>query len=142
MHSPIGPLTRTTSGMMTSMEAIGRLNWIQIDCTDPRRLAGFWSQVLGVDVGDALGDPPHYLALAPAGEGAPTVSFHRVPEAKVVKNRLHFDIAVDDVEAATARITELGGARLPSGDFSEYGFNWRVVADPEGNEFCLVYSLP
>jgi predicted enzyme related to lactoylglutathione lyase len=117
------------------------LGWIQIDCADPVRLAAFWSQVLGSEVGEALGDPPHYLGLVPDAPGSPVVSFHRVPEAKVVKNRLHFDVAVDDVEDATTRIEELGGARLPSDDFSEYGFHWRVMTDPESNEFCLVYSL-
>jgi predicted enzyme related to lactoylglutathione lyase len=97
--------------------------------------------VLGVEIDAALGEPPHYLGLVPAGSGAPAVSFHRVPEAKVVKNRLHFDVAVDDVETASARIEDLGGSRLASNDFSEYGFHWRVMADPEGNEFCLIYSL-
>jgi predicted enzyme related to lactoylglutathione lyase len=124
------------------MEPVGRLGWIQIDCADPVRLAGFWSQVLGVEVATPLGEPPHYLGLVPAGAGAPAVSFHRVPDAKIVKNRLHLDIAVDDVEAASARIEDLGGSRLAHDDFHEYGFNWRVMADPEGNEFCLVYQIP
>ena len=124
------------------MERVGRLGWIQIDCADPIRLATFWSQVLGFEIDAALGEPPHYLGLVQASSSAPAVSFHRVPEAKVVKNRLHFDLAVDEVEAASARIEDLGGARLGSDDFSEYGFRWRVMADPEGNEFCLVYSLP
>ena len=122
------------------MERVGRLGWIQIDCADPVRLAAFWSQVLGVEIDAALGEPPHYLGLV-ASSDAPTVSFHRVPEAKVVKNRLHFDVAVDDVETASARIEGIGGTRLASDDFSEHGFHWRVMADPEGNEFCLVYSL-
>ena len=98
--------------------------------------------MLGVEIDAALGDPPHYLGLVPASSGAPAVSFHRVPEAKVVKNRLHFDVAVDDVETASDRIEALGGARHASDDFSEYGFRWRVMTDPEGNEFCLIYSLP
>lgn len=123
------------------MERVGRLGWIQIDCADPVRLAQFWSHLLGLEIDSALGDPPHYLGLVPASSGAPAVSFHRVPDAKVVKNRLHFDIAVDEVETATARIQDLGGVRLPSDDFSEYGFHWRVMADPEDNEFCLIYSL-
>jgi predicted enzyme related to lactoylglutathione lyase len=56
-----------------------------------------------------------------------------------MKNRLHFDLEVDDIGAATERIERLGGKRLPSDDFSEYGFHWRVMTDPDGNEFCLVY---
>ena len=124
------------------MNRIGRLGWIQIDCADPVRLATFWSHVLGAEIGSPLGDPPHYLGLVPANPHEPVVSFHRVPEAKTVKNRLHLDVEVEDVETATAGIEGLGGRRLPSDDFSEHGFNWRVMADPEGNEFCLVYSVP
>ncbi len=124
------------------MNRVGRLGWIQIDCADPFALAIFWSQVLGTEIDRPMGDPPHYLGLIPAGPGEPVVSFHRVPEAKTVKNRLHFDVAVDDVEVATARIQGMGGSRLSSQDVSEYGFRWRVMADPEGNEFCLIYSLP
>jgi predicted enzyme related to lactoylglutathione lyase len=129
-------------GHHVCMERVGRLGWIQIDCADPVGLARFWSHVLGVEIESALGEPPHYLGLVPASSGAPVVSFHRVSEAKVGKNRLHFDIAVDDVGAASARIEDLGGVRLPFDEFGEYGFHWRVMADPEGNEFCLVYSLP
>ena len=129
-------------GHHVCMERVGRLGWIQIDCADPVRLARFWSHVLGVEIDTALGEPPHYLGLVRASSDAPTVSFHRVPEAKVVKNRLHFDVAVDDVETASARIEDLGGMRLAFDDFSEYWFHWRVMADPEGNEFCLIYSLP
>ena len=62
------------------------------------------------------------------------------PETKTVKNRLHVDVAVDEVGSATARIQGLGGGRLPCEDFHEYGYHWRVMADPEGNEFCLIYS--
>lgn len=126
------------------MEAVGRLGWIQVDCSDPVAIAGFWSKVLGVEMEDPLGDPPHYLYLgsfAHAPNGA-TVGFVRVPEPKTVKNRLHFDLAVEDVEEATKRVEELGGSRAPSEDFHEYGFSWRVMADPDGNEFCLIYTSP
>ena len=121
---------------------VGRLGWIQVDCADPVRQADFWSRVLGVEVDDALGDPPHYLGLVPASPGAPVVSFQRVPETKTVKNRLHLDIAVDDVEAASDRIADLGGVRLPGDDFAEHGFHCPVMADPEGNAFCLVFAVP
>jgi predicted enzyme related to lactoylglutathione lyase len=123
------------------MGRVGRLGWIQIDCADPEALAGFWSEVLGVEIDQpALGDPPHYVGLIPATPHEPVVTFQRVTEGKTTKNRLHLDVAVDEVEAATLRIEGLGGRRLPSRDFSEYGFHWRVMADPEGNEFCLIYT--
>jgi predicted enzyme related to lactoylglutathione lyase len=124
------------------MERVGRWGSVQIDCADPVRLAAFWSDVLGVEIDEALGEPPHYLWLGPVSSGAPALSFHRVPEAKVVKNRLHLDLSVEDVDRACARIEDLGGRRLPSDDFSEYGFHWRVMADPEGNEFCIIEAHP
>jgi predicted enzyme related to lactoylglutathione lyase len=77
----------------------------------------------------------------PADRHEPVVSFQRVPEQRTVKNRLHFDIEVRDVESATVEIQALGGARCATDDFTEHGFRWRTMSDPEGNEFCLIYSL-
>ncbi len=122
------------------MEGVGRWGWVQVDCADPELLASFWSAVLGSAIEEPLGDPPVYLGLHPTVPGGPVLSFQRVPEPKAVKDRLHLDVAVDDVDRATARVEELGGKRLPGEDFGEFGFRWRVTADPEGNEFCLVFS--
>jgi predicted enzyme related to lactoylglutathione lyase len=126
------------------MERVGRVGWIQVDCANPAAIAEFWSKVLEVTMEEPLGDPPHYLYLgAPAdASGGPTLAFQRVPEPKTVKNRMHIDVAVDDVELATTQILALGGSRAPSEDFSEYGFRWRVMADPDDNEFCLIYTSP
>jgi predicted enzyme related to lactoylglutathione lyase len=87
-----------------------------------------------------LGDPPHYVGLIPATAGGLVITFNRVPESKTVKDRLHFDVEVDEVESATARVLALGGHRAPTDDFDEYGFRWRVMSDPEDNEFCLVFG--
>ena len=108
---------------------IGRLGWIQIDSTDPERLAAFWTVVLGVGIEGRLGSPPQFVNLHKQYPDAPFVSFQRVPEPKVVKNRVHMDIVVDDIEIATSRIVELGGRRRrPDADFNEYGFCWRCSA--------------
>jgi predicted enzyme related to lactoylglutathione lyase len=123
------------------MEGVGRWGWCAVDCADPLRLAAFWSEVLGMEIDEGyLGDPPHYVGLIPATPGGPVITFNRVPEPKTVKNRLHFDVEVEEVEAATARVLELGGHRAPTGDFDEYGFRWRVMSDPEDNEFCLIFG--
>jgi len=123
------------------MQAIGRLGWVQIDAGDPMALAAFWSEVLGTPLDDdPLGDPPHYVGLEPGPSGV-VVSFQRVPEPKTSKNRLHLDVEVDDVDSAQVRIERLGGRRLPLDDFHEYGFHWRQMEDPEGNEFCLIYDV-
>jgi predicted enzyme related to lactoylglutathione lyase len=123
-----------------SRRPVGRLGWIQTDCRDPERLAGFWGAVLGVEIEDRLGNPPHYVNLKAVTPDAPAVCFQRVPEVKAGKNRLHFDVEVDDVDVATATIQELGGARVPHDDYYEHGYRWRLMADPEGNEFCLIYE--
>ena len=120
---------------------IGRLRWIQIDTQYPEQLAEFWSSVLGTEVDASLGDPPQFINLVSAEPGAPQVSFQRVPEAKVSKNRLHIDLLVTDVEDACARVEALGGRRYRAQDFHEYGFSWRVMVDPQGNEFCLIYGV-
>jgi predicted enzyme related to lactoylglutathione lyase len=123
------------------MEPVGRLGWIQIDCRDPVGLATFWGAVLGLEVDDDyLGEPPHYVGLVPTTPDHPQVNFQRVPEPKSVKNRIHLDIRVDDVDEATDRIEALGGRRLQGEDVDEHGFRWRVMTDPEGNEFCLIYE--
>ena len=126
------------------MAAIGRLELVQVDCQDALSLGRFWSQILGVEILDVLGDPPHYVNLGLPSEepNGPALAFQRVPERKSVKNRLHFDISVDDVESATARVEAIGGSRALTEDVSEYGYHWRVMADPEGNEFCLIFTVP
>jgi predicted enzyme related to lactoylglutathione lyase len=120
------------------MDAVGRLGWIQIDCADPVGLATFWGAMLGQELDEPLGDPVHYLGLVPDTPGAPVVSFQRVPESKTVKNRLHFDVVVDGVEVGAAQVVDLGGS-VGLEEHREYGFSWRLAADPEGNEFCLIF---
>lgn len=112
-----------------------------MDSTDPVALAPFWAAVLGTEVDAQLGDPPQFINLAPAEEGAPRVCLQRVPEAKIGKNRLHLDLLVEDVEVASARIEALGGPRRDDHDFHEHGYSWRRMADPQGNEFCLIYDV-
>jgi predicted enzyme related to lactoylglutathione lyase len=119
---------------------VAKLGWILTDCHDPDRLAAFWGAVLGVEVEDRFGSPPQYVNLGPGTPDGPRVCFQRVPEAKVGKNRLHLDLAVLDVDTAASKVEELGGRRLPGDDLHEDGYSWRLMADPEGNEFCLIYG--
>lgn len=122
-----------------SESPVGRLGAVIIDCRDPERLATFWGALLGVEVGGRLGDPPQYVDLEPLSEG-PYLGFQRAPEPKRVKNRVHLDLNVDDVERATQRIEALRGKRASLEDVREYGYAWRVMLDPEGNEFCLIFE--
>ena len=116
-------------------EAIGRLHWIVIDTVDPERIAPFWCALLGVRERGWFGDD--YLMLTTDG-GAPPVAFQRVPEAKSVKNRLHVDLAVEDLDGAFAQIVASGGSAVSDILEMPGGYRWRVMADPEGNEFCIV----
>jgi predicted enzyme related to lactoylglutathione lyase len=77
------------------------------------------------------------LVLSPTEDGL-TVGFQRVADAKLGKNRVHLDLVVDDLDQATAEIENLGGRWLEPGNTRELeGFQWRCMADPEGNEFDI-----
>jgi hypothetical protein len=100
------------------VEPVGRLGWIQIDCREPLALAVFWSGVLGLAVDeDHLGEPPHYVGLVSTHPDHPVLTFQRVPEPKITKNRLHLDVRVVDVHRASSRVEELGGRRVQQADF-------------------------
>jgi predicted enzyme related to lactoylglutathione lyase len=118
------------------MAAVGRLSHLVIDCRDADRLATFWSEALGVEVAARW---HQYVMLTTSIEGSPALAFQEVPESKQGKNRVHVDIEVTDLDVASARIESLGGSVL--GDQEQDGVHIRVVADPEGNELCLVLKL-
>jgi predicted enzyme related to lactoylglutathione lyase len=119
------------------LSPIATIGWIQVDCADPDELRRFWGSLLDFSV-DPDPAPPAFRPLARPAGGGPGMSFQRVPESKVVKNRVHLDLIVEDIEAATAWVTQHGGRRRSDSDFHENGWRWRTMADPEGNEFCLV----
>lgn len=106
---------------------------VVFDCTDPERLATFWSALLGV--GEALRFPG-FIWLEPQREGAYSLAFQQVPEPTPGKNRLHLDHRFDgDLEEVRSRVEALGGSMVREHD--EYGYVWSVFADPEGNQFCV-----
>ena len=102
------------------------------DCADPARLAEFWAEALGFARGPT--DEDHAWVWDPARR-MPHLLFNRVPEPKVVKNRLHLDLGTDEVEAEVVRLEALGAQRLRH--VAEHGQAWWIMADPEGNEFCV-----
>jgi predicted enzyme related to lactoylglutathione lyase len=106
-----------------------------LDCNDLEREAEFWSAALRYQ---AAYRRDQYLVLLPAeGDGSGLVlQLQRVPEPKTGKNRLHLDLHVDAVEPEVERLEALG-ARPLAAPTVESGFRWRVMADPEGNEFCI-----
>ena len=106
---------------------------INFDCADPRRLAEFWSQVLDRPVDE--GSTEFFATIDDHLAGAPSWFFIQVPEPKTAKNRLHLDFAAVDREAEITRLVSLGAIRHD--DFDEWGHEWTVLTDPEGNEFCV-----
>ena len=105
-----------------------------LDCEDPERLAEFWAPALGyVSVG-AVGS---YVVLFPDGRPGPKLLLQAVPEPKTGKNRMHLDIDADDIEAEASRLEGLGARRVGDDPVHEHGTSWVLMADPEGNEFCV-----
>jgi predicted enzyme related to lactoylglutathione lyase len=112
------------------------VGYLVIDAVDPGRLAGFWCQLLEVEIDSTIGDG-QFVVLSATKDGL-TVGFQRVPEPKAGKNRLHLDLVVEDLDTATTEIEAAGGRWLEPGSTRELeGFRWRVMADPEGNEFDI-----
>jgi len=111
---------------------------VAIDCSDPLALSGFWAQVLGTEIEGTGGDGPQYVDLKPVGS-VPTLRFQRVPELKASKNRLHLDLMAEDLEEAAARVESLG-ARRTGESHAEFGLEWIILRDPEGNEFFLIHD--
>jgi hypothetical protein len=135
---------------------------VTFDCAQPERVARFWCEVLGYVVPPP---PPGfasweefdhtlpeqdqgsaYACVDPSGAG-PRLFFQRVPEGKVVKNRVHLDVRVGPglrgdervaaLEAECARLLELGGTRVRLMLADEFNESCLVMQDVEGNEFCL-----
>jgi predicted enzyme related to lactoylglutathione lyase len=106
-----------------------------LDCNDPQRMAAFWAAALGYREVGSLDS--YTLLLPPEGEAGPQVLLQAVAEPKAAKNRMHFDVHTPDVDAERDRLVGLGASVLRSDPFEEHGIRWWVMADPEGNEFCV-----
>jgi predicted enzyme related to lactoylglutathione lyase len=113
----------------------------RIDTTDPARLASFWQSALGwrrthERDEEVVLEPP---AGTPQDGVVPDLVFNRVPEGKAGKNRLHLDLRPQDQAAEVARLEGLGARRADVGQGADA--TWVVMADPEGNEFCVLQPL-
>ncbi|WP_144122602.1 VOC family protein [Catellatospora sichuanensis] len=113
----------------------GPIASVVVDCADPRAMARFWGQATDWTVHKAT---DHSAVLRSAKGVGPYLQFLRTPDVKTVWNRVHLDIRPypgDDREAEAARLRALGATAV---DLGESDVSWTVLADPEGNEFCLL----
>jgi Glyoxalase-like domain len=116
---------------------------LAIDCADPSALARFWCSVLDYEVQDeadgtvTIGSPVVPEGRNRPGPVAPTLTFARVPEGKTGKNRLHLDVSPADREQGEEVRRLLGLGARPAG-VGQGEVSWVVLADPEGNEFCVL----
>jgi hypothetical protein len=109
------------------------INTVSFDCADPRRLADFWCIALGYEALDVEDDEAF---IGPAG-GASGLYFQRVPEGKVVKNRIHLDLRPP--RSMADEVERLRNAGATDQRFvEEEGSFWTIMLDPEGNEFCVL----
>ena len=106
------------------------IGYLTIDCHDERKLARFWEQVLP---SERIHEDDSEIVLR-TKVGDYKLSFFRVGDDKSVKNRLHLDLVPDDQQAEVARLEALGATRV---DIGQGDVAWVVMADPEGNEFCV-----
>ena len=107
---------------------------IVIDCNDADSLATFWAGALGFELQGSAGS---YRALKDPS-GGPKLILQEVDEPKAAKNRVHFDLEAVDIRAEARRIEALGAVLLNDRQpIQEHKTQWMVLADPEGNEFCI-----
>jgi catechol 2,3-dioxygenase-like lactoylglutathione lyase family enzyme len=124
-----------------------RFTEVSVDCHDPERLAAFWCEVFDFKVIDRSEDSVEIGSWVPTVEEVrarqmpTTLVFVQVPEGKAVKNRLHLDVSPIDAstEDEVTRLLGLGATRTDVGQGPDR--SWVVMADPEGNEFCVLRSL-
>lgn len=103
-----------------------------INATNLDPLVEFWTKVFDVEIDQQV---PGFVWLQPQHEGGVRIAFQWVPDPTEGRNRLHLDTEVADLAKATGEIVALGGSHLETHEMQ--GFTWHVMADPDGNEFCI-----
>jgi hypothetical protein len=132
MRGPAAGQGETETG-----EAAGarlRVTEVVIDCADHGLVVEFWAAALGYERREVN---EQYVALVPPARepGLPPLLFQRVPEPKIAKNRVHLDFRAPVMADEVARLVGLGATLLAERSLGD--FSWTVLADPEGNEFCV-----
>ena len=108
---------------------------VVLDCADPDRLAVFWKAAIHYE---EVARDGAFIGLRATDGSRPTLVLQQVPEPKQVKNRMHLDVFADDFDADLTRLQGLGASVLVPTYIEPDGTTLTVLADPEGNEFCLL----
>ncbi|MBY8875213.1 VOC family protein [Micromonospora sp. PLK6-60] len=105
---------------------------LTVDARDPARLARWWAEALGYQI---VAERADEVEIRPAPDRLPGLVFVPVTDAKTAKNRLHLDLRPESQEAEVERLVDMGARHV---DVGQGGAEWVVLADPEGNEFCVL----
>lgn len=114
---------------------------ITVDAENPRALAEFWATALGWRIGDDVNEVEVWIERElndPRNTGFPDILFLKNSDERKVKNRLHFDLRPDNQDAEVVRLESLGAKKIDIGQLASDDCSWVVMADPEGNEFCVL----
>jgi len=117
---------------------------ITIDCQNPRALAQFWAQALDWKIGEEATENVAYIQknlTSTNSDGYPSILFYKTPDKKSVKNRIHLDLRPENQLEEVERLEKIGATRIEIGQSSSSDTTWIVMADPEGNEFCVLKAL-
>ncbi|MEI9907358.1 MAG: VOC family protein [Actinomycetota bacterium] len=120
-----------------------KIQCLTIDCDDAVALAEFWAKVLGWKVTHSSESESYIEPTLQENnsDGYPDLLFIKTNDKRVVKNRLHLDLRPDDQTAEVKRLEALGAKRIEIGQSKDPETTWIVLADPEGNEFCVLRAL-
>ncbi|BCJ51493.1 hypothetical protein Asp14428_29680 [Actinoplanes sp. NBRC 14428] len=114
----------------------GTWEQVVVDAEDPARLARWWAEALGYRI---VREVPDEVEIRRTPDALPGLLFAASPDAKTVKNRLHIDLRPEDQEAEVERLVDMGARPV---DIGQHDVDWVVLADPEGNEFCVLAAKP
>jgi predicted enzyme related to lactoylglutathione lyase len=117
------------------------LQCITVDAQDPLALAQFWAEALGWKIGEDVNEIEVWIERElgdPKNTGFPDILFLKNSSPKTSKNRLHLDLRPANQAAEVARLEKLGAKKIDIGQSAEPTCTWVVMADPEGNEFCIL----
>ncbi len=117
------------------------IDCITVDCHNPALVADFWAELLDWEITQSSDED---VVLAPRHRElvlSPALLFLKAPDTKVIKNRLHLDLRPDHQAVEVARAEALGARQIEIGQSADPATTWVVMADPEGNEFCILRAL-